>query len=164
MLRTLRGGTVATSNERPHEVPLHGRAKATFRMVYYTIEFALGTWLKYRWIAASGTNVLVERGWEDMLVDPKRYMFADTRLLRFLSPLVRPPDITFILELAGELAYARKAELTPAESDRQTALWRTTARSRIATVTLDASLPLESLTQAIVLHLESARRPRTCVS
>lgn len=142
-------------NTDPHGKPTHSRARAWFRTLYYFADFTLGYWMVYRPVLREGRHVVVERGWQDLLVDHRRYQLRGTRLVRRLSVLVPRPDVTVVLAVPPDVVLSRKRELTREEILRQTAAWRTVARSRRATLWVDGTVPAASLAEAVLWQISS---------
>lgn len=133
----------------PHARPAHGPLVSYALLAYHWANSLTGHLL---WIqpARLRTGLVVsERGFLDIVVDPRRYRIAaDLRGLRLVSRLVPAPDIAFVLEGPAELAHARKPELSLDEIRRQTAEWRALMGRRVHVRFLSAAEPKESLAMA----------------
>jgi hypothetical protein len=70
--------------------------------------------------------LLLERGWFDMVVDPRRYRLPHhlTRVVRLLGGLLPRPDLVLLLTGDSAQLHARKPEIGVAEVDRQVRRWR----------------------------------------
>lgn len=70
--------------------------------------------------------LLLERGWFDMVVDPRRYRLPDrlTGVVRLLGGLLPRPDLVLLLTGDAAQLHARKPEIGVAEVDRQIRRWR----------------------------------------
>ena len=98
------------------------------RVAYLWLDYLLG-WpfrvLPYR--VRSGLVVL-ERGWLDLTVDPRRYRLKGaSHLVRTLGRLIPRPDLTLVLDAPADLITARKSELDAFEAQRQRTAWRVLA-------------------------------------
>jgi thymidylate kinase len=102
-----------------------------------------------------GGWVIVERGWSDMVVDPRRYRLSGTRLARRLGALTPTPDRTLVLDAPADVVHARRDELSIAELDRQLDAWRSIATSDPRAVVLDASLSASEVAAAAIQSLEA---------
>jgi hypothetical protein len=117
-------GTKERDTERPHDAAPHGAAISTALLLYYWVDFFLGSWLKLIPLRARSALIVVERGWWDIAVDPHRYrMHVSERLVAALGRLLPRPDISLVLEAPGRVLLGRKAELSVAEADRQIQSW-----------------------------------------
>jgi hypothetical protein len=87
--------------------------------------------------------VVVERGFVDIAVDPRRYRLrVSPTLVDTLARLLPRPDVTIVLEAPPETITARKAELSATEVRRQLAAWDARAHNAVH---LDVSRPLEEV-------------------
>jgi RecA/RadA recombinase len=83
-----------------------------------------------RWRAQRRAGLLLlERGWFDMVVDPRRYRLPDhlTRVVRLLGGLLPRPDLVLLLTGDAAQLHARKPEIGVAEVERQIRRWREVA-------------------------------------
>ena len=86
--------------------------------------------------------IVVERGWWDIAIDPRRYRIAaPTALVRFLGWFLPRPDLVMVLEAPPEVLLARKSEIQRDELMRQTRAWRTVLPRRTKRIYLDAARP-----------------------
>lgn len=149
----LSGGSTKTLgadvNRDPHGRVVNGVFRTFVRQVYYFLDFVVGHFLIYRPALNAGRDVIVERGYDDMIVDPRRYLFRSTRLLRFLRPFVPPPDITLVLVGDAKVIWLRKAELTREEIARQTEAWRRLDVRR-QKIIVDARRPVKEVVEEVV--------------
>jgi len=80
-----------------------------------------------RWRAQRRAGLLLlERGWFDMVVDPRRYRLptALVPLIRLLGRLLPQPDVVLLLTGDAEALHARKPEIGITEVDQQIRRWR----------------------------------------
>jgi hypothetical protein len=101
--------------------------------------------------------VVVERGWWDILVDPKRYRLTPTvRLVRLLGRLLPAPDLVLLLDAPAAEIHRRKRELSEREIAAQLAAWRAAVPPPTVTVPItgDASALAAEAREAISLALE----------
>lgn len=134
----------------PHGRPPHGRVKASLRLLHYFLDFRLGYWAIYRPLLRRGGVVVVERGWQDLLVDPRRYLMPFRQPAAVLAHLLPRPDVIAILAAPVDDLHARKQELTRAEIDRQLAAWRRQARARHGVIELDVREPPARLVEELL--------------
>ncbi|MGH7540507.1 MAG: hypothetical protein ACRELC_05870, partial [Gemmatimonadota bacterium] len=98
-------------------------------------------------VRGRGGLVVMERGWFDMAVDPRRYRLdVPTKLVELLGRLLPAPDTVIVLQADVRILRDRKQELPPAELLRQSERWREIALPRrTARLFLDASQDVERL-------------------
>jgi len=139
--------------ERAYPAPL-----SLLKILYVFCDFVAGWHLRIRPQTRSGGWVLLERGWWDLTVDPRRYRLRETpRLISFLGRFLPKPDLTVILEAPTGLLLQRKQELPGAELARQSRSWRSSVPGNARVVYLDASRPIQELVRTV--DLELPRRP-----
>ncbi|HWB87792.1 MAG TPA: hypothetical protein VG872_01115 [Acidimicrobiia bacterium] len=113
------------------------------------------TWTR-RWIEGGGW-VVTERGWWDIAVYPERYRVRRVgRLHRALGALPPHPDLILVLETDPGTVLARKDELSPDEIRRQAELWRSVLPRHQPRLYLDASEPVDTLTELALAAIERA--------
>lgn len=118
-------GAEAGDPTQPHARPPHGRVLSVALLAYDWIDFFLGTWLRIVPVRTRGGLVVMERGWFDMAVDPRRYRLdVPYRIVEMLGRLLPSPDTALILEADPQVLHDRKAELPIRELTRQSGRWR----------------------------------------
>ena len=142
----------------PHGRPPHGRTKASLRLLHYFLDFRLGYWVVYRPLLRRGGVVIVERGWQDLLVDPRRYLMPFRRPAALLGRLLPKPDVIAILAAPVDELHNRKQELTRDEIGRQLGAWRREAKARRGVIELDVRKPPAELTAALLQNPLIAQR------
>jgi thymidylate kinase len=124
MARQIVGKPVeAGVNSQPHDREPDSSVRAMARLTYYAIDNALGYWFRVRPALRRGSNVLVDRGWIDMVVDPRRYGFSSGRPARMIMRLLPAPDAVVLTKVSPQTAHSRKPELPLEEIARQYAQW-----------------------------------------
>jgi hypothetical protein len=140
----LRRQTADTTS--PHARPPHGRAASLALLGYYWLDFLLGGWLRLRPARIRTGLVVVERGWWDIAVDPRRYRLqVPDRLVLLLGRLLPRPDLVLVLDAPPEAVLARKAEISREELARQAAAWRRVLPAGARRARLEATRPTEVL-------------------
>ena len=106
--------------------------------------------------------MIIERGWWDVLVDPRRYrMRVPEWLVGALGRLLPRPDLTFVLETPAVVSLARKQEIPAPEFERQMTRWRRMAAVRQDYQVLDGTLPLDEVHRTARGHVVSFLEQRT---
>jgi hypothetical protein len=134
-------------------------------LLYYWLDFFVGSWLKLMPLRTRSTLIVIERGWWDIVVDPRRYrMQVPLSLVVALGRLLPRPDVTLVLEAPGPILVERKQELSTGEAERQMRAWRDIARKHLRYTRVDASLPVaeveERASQSIISSLEERAASR----
>jgi thymidylate kinase len=137
----------------PHAKPVYGRVAGSAKVLWLAVDMQLMWRILVPRATRSGKDVVVERGWWDLVVDPRRYRLAGTGLTARLGRLLPAPDLELILGGPAEVLAARKPELSIAELERQLAAWRTLRPSGPRVLHLDATQPVATLTQQVVDRL-----------
>jgi glycosyltransferase involved in cell wall biosynthesis len=128
----------------PHGRPAHGMWGSSAALAYYWMDFLLGSWLRVWPIRARSGLVVVERGWWDVAVDPRRYgMQVSPRMVAALGRLLPSPDLVLTLEASVETLAERKGELAAPEAQRQMVAWRRILPRHIHQAFLDVSEPID---------------------
>jgi hypothetical protein len=109
----------------PHAKRPSGTVGSVLRIGYLWIDTLVGWWPRI-WLPRTRTSLVVlERGWLDLAVDPRRYRLSvGTSLVWLLSRLLPRPDLVLSLDASADVIHGRKAELDVAEIDRQLDAWR----------------------------------------
>jgi Phosphotransferase enzyme family len=160
-------GRRTTDPETPHLSNPNGRMISVAVLLYYWLDFFLGTWLKQKPLRVRSGLIVVERGWWDILVDPRRYRLQLPKgLTAMLGRLLPSPDLTLVLDAPASVLLQRKQELAEAELDRQVHAWRELAqRHPVSYSVVDASQPESDVqaaaTEEVVSRLERRTAART---
>lgn len=140
----------------PHAKPPRRFPLAAAKLLLVLADYLLGWAVLWRRHRREGL-LLLERGWLDMAVDPRRYRLPE-RLASGVVALARVlprPDAVLLLTGDPELLHARKPEIGVAEVSRQISSWRSvlTAVSRrvveVDTVCTEPQAALDALTHAL---------------
>lgn len=134
-------GVKAGDPTDPHGQEPHGRVLSYALLAYNWLDFFLGMWLRIVPVRANGGLVVMERGWMDIAVDPRRYHLAvSSKLVESLGRLLPSPDLVIVLEADPRILRDRKPELPLGELARQIGRWRAISFSgRTKRLVLDAS-------------------------
>jgi thymidylate kinase len=124
----------------PHRKPPYGRLLSEAKVLWLFVDFVLGWTRRARPFVRGGGWVVLERGWWDLVVDPRRYrLHPRTRAAAWLGGLLPQPDLLFVLEGPADVLLARKPELPADELRRQMAAWHDIVPSRVTGIFLDTS-------------------------
>lgn len=130
----------------PHKRPPYPWPISVAKVFYLFADYLLGWLVQLRPHIRGGGDVLLERGWWDLLIDPARYrLCSHHRLLRTLGALLPSPTTTFVLLADADVLARRTDELDSAELGRQVAAWRALSATRLQAMELDASAPLSEV-------------------
>jgi thymidylate kinase len=137
-------GKQASDPTEPHAQEPHGKIVSIVALLYYWIDFFVGGWAKTRPIRTRTGLVVIERGWWDIAVDPRRYRLDVPKwFVQALGWPLPTPDMALVLECSPDILLARKAEIGRDEVLRQQQAWRHVLPSKVPKIYLDASKPLD---------------------
>lgn len=117
-------------SQEPHGLRPSGSVGSMFRLIYHTLDYVLGYWMKVRpKIARQPAIVLFDRYAYDMVLDPKRFRIGLSGMVTgWFAALSPKPDLILCLHAAPETVAVRKQELSLGEIRRQTEALYTFAR------------------------------------
>ena len=108
----------------PHAREPRGAVPSIVMLAYHWLDFLLGSWVRILPTARRGGLIVMERGWLDIAVDPRRYRLSvSPTLVEFLGRLLPAPDLVLILRADPAILRQRKAELPIEELVRQMRRW-----------------------------------------
>jgi hypothetical protein len=110
------------------------------RLIYYSIDFFLGHFLKDNPVACTPKLILYDRCALDMAVDPVRYRLASAKGTMISWRIIPKPDMVILLHDKPKRIRARKAELEEKEIERQLNEWLKLAEQGLvnAVIEIDA--------------------------
>jgi thymidylate kinase len=129
----------------PHKSTPYGTLAGLAKLAYLFVDAQLTWRVVIPRARRRGARVLVERGWLDIAVDPRRYRLRDGRMARRLARFLPRPDLTIVLDAPASDIYARKPELPMEELDRQIRAWHQVLPRARDVVWLDARRPVATL-------------------
>jgi len=157
----------------PHDQPIYPGWLAAIKLVYLAADQIVGWVAVVRPHVRSGGWVILERGWRDIVVDPRRYRLPPGgTLARRLGSMLPQPDLTVVLDAPASVIRERKAELAAVEIERQRTAWQEIAGRDPRVVVLDATAPVRVNVQTILAMRDGAigpwlavppRRPRLTI-
>lgn len=99
--------------------------QSMLKLVYLYLDWLLGWFLLIRPHSRRGGSVIIQRPWDDMVVDPARYRLdVPEWVVRHMGRFLPRPDLTVLLNGSPHLIHERKPELSEAEIGNQIAAWR----------------------------------------
>jgi len=159
------GAAEAVSSTDPHGQQPRGVAASTLKLVYFWADYVLGYWGRVRPLLVRHSLVIFDRYYCDLLIDPRRFRSRGPRwLARAVGAMIPMPDLMLILDAPAEVLQARKQEVTPEESARQTQAYREFAASGAAggrAVVVNAALDVHEVVRACVEKALDAMAKRT---
>jgi hypothetical protein len=151
-----RSAAAAQAVTEPHNSPPYSRPKSVIKLLYLWVDYQLGWWLRLRPVRRRGGSLIIERGWQDLAVDPLRYRLAGvSSLTLILGRLLPRPDLVAVLVADADILIARADELPAAEITRQVGEWSRWAEGRRNVILLDAAASREETLEAIRRELQS---------
>jgi hypothetical protein len=152
-----RGGRSSDVSEPHRQTPYPGPV-AVMKTLALFADFWLGWLVRVRRFVRRGGWVVLERGWWDLAVDPRRYRLRDGgRLVRGLGRLLPQADVLLVLEGPAAVLRARKPELPAAELERQVRAWHEVVPASAHVVYIDATAPIDDVVRRA--EAEVAGRP-----
>jgi len=152
--RKVRGDT-----RQPHRYASYPAWVSVPKTLYLFADFALGRLIRVRPFLRRGGWVIVERGWWDVMVDPMRYRLRPFPMLgRVLGRMMPRSDLVLVLDAPPAVIEARKAQLSPAEVERQRQAWHELLPPRQPRFYIDASCPAEEVAREASLELGRLER------
>ncbi len=143
----------------PHASAPYPRWISLLKLAYLFIDFDLAWRARVRPFVRSGGWLVIERGWWDLAVDPRRYRLrVSTRLIRYLGDRLPQPDLVLVLFASVEDVLARKAELPVGELTRQMRAWRVVLPAKLPVAYLDASRPASEVLAAALGAIRELER------
>jgi thymidylate kinase len=146
----------------PHAKPSRGAVLSIFKLLYWLADCWYGYVFIVRPARAGSRLVLFDRYLHDILVDPLRYRLPKSnrwfaRLVVLLAPR---PDLYVLLDVPAEIVQQRKAEVSPAESERQRLAYQEMFRSLPNAFVVDAVSPVDEVVEELkTVILESLTIP-----
>jgi thymidylate kinase len=133
---------------RPHAAPLRGRVLSTSKVLFFTLDYLIGYWVKLRPGLVRSTLILCDRYFDDLLIDPRRYRYGGSPLtVRRARRFVPRPDLWLVLDAPVHILQARKCEVSSVESARQREGYLQLAATQKHTVVLDSTQPLVTVVE-----------------
>lgn len=150
----------------PHGSKPSGLFGSLVRMIYYTVDYVLGYWLRIRpKIAKHPAVVLFDRYAYDMALDPRRFRIGrSVNVLKWLMRLVPKPDVIICLHAEPEVIAARKQELPLDEIRRQVNEIRAFAIGEPRAVLVSTELEAKVVRDRVLVALRDTFLDKKCIS
>ena len=131
----------------PHAKPPRSALVSPFKLLYWLADCWYGYIFIIRPARVRSRLVLFDRYLHDVLIDPLRYRLPRSSLwsARLVVSLAPGPDIYVLLDVPAEIVQQRKAEVSPAESQRQRLAYRDMFRSLPNALVVDAAAPVDDV-------------------
>lgn len=151
-----RGPDAEADATDPHGKPARGTVSSAMRLIYFLLDYWLGSWLRVKPVTARMGLALFDRFSHDVLIDPLRYRLGlPPWLLHWFVRVTPVPDLVFILDAPASVLLNRKREITEAEIDRQRQALAKMAASQANTHVIEVDKPVATIVdQMEVLTLQ----------
>ncbi|HEX8679330.1 MAG TPA: sugar transferase, partial [Chthoniobacterales bacterium] len=149
----------------PHRRPPRGRLVSLAKTFYYFGDWWLGLFLRLLPERRRGSLVILDRDFNDLAVDQRRYLVQGVGwLARILRRFVPRADLTFVLDGEAAALHARKPELPVAELERQRIAFQRLAardrRMRLVAVEKPAADVAREVAREVIVHLGDREQRR----
>jgi len=139
----------------PHASPPSGIIGSLIRLVYLTLDYILGYWVKIRpKIAKQPAIVLFDRYAYDMAIDPLRFRIGlSGKVVEWFTRLAPKPDLIICLYASPEVIASRKQELPLEETRRQVKALRAFARKEPRAVLISNEGSIDEVRERVLQTL-----------
>jgi len=145
-------GPVLNYNPEPHSRPPSRLIGSILRLLYYSIDYILGFWVKvYPKLVKPPMIFFFDRYFYDYYVDPERWRVTKQYwLLNILKIFIPQPDLTIMLFAKPDELISRKKELPIQELKRQIHIMKSFSKRIDNSVTIDTSGDIKIASNKIV--------------
>ena len=149
----------------PHSKPSRGLALSLVKLAIWWADYTfLGYTADIYPSLRRSTLVLIDRYYQDLLVDPKRHRYGGPWwLARFVGQFYPRPHVLVLLDAPAEVLHSRKREVPLEETARQREAYLKLVRKLPNSHVVDASKPVHEVVseiEQIVLDYLAARTAR----
>ncbi|MEM3627281.1 MAG: hypothetical protein QXZ25_04575 [Candidatus Bathyarchaeia archaeon] len=144
----------------PHGSPPSGVLLSLARVIYYTLDYVIGYWLKIRpKIAKRPAIVIFDRYAYDMVIDPLRFRIGiSSKFVAMFTKFVPKPDLLICLDAPVEVILSRKKELPKEEIQRQIEALRQFAHKESNAYWISTDRPVQEIANEILSIISDYRR------
>lgn len=154
-------GRDARDPERPHGSATHGPLVSALATLYHWLDHAIGYAARIRPTIVRSGLVVMERGFLDAAIDPRRYRLNGAAFAGTLGRLLPRPHLTILLLGDARVVHSRKPELSVNEIERQQNLW-VGLRDRLGAVAIvDSGLSFDEVVAASLEAILARASERT---
>jgi thymidylate kinase len=144
----------------PHGQPPRGTLTSLAALIFVVSDWWIGYWTRIVRQRAKHGFVVFDRHLLDLLADPLRYRYGGPSWGAWAAcRLVPRPDVVVVLDAPPVVVRARKQEVTPAESERQSLAYRRLAAEVAGAHLVDATVApkevLEAVTTIVRRHMRA---------
>jgi thymidylate kinase len=148
-----RGATGGAPVAAPHAKPPRSRWVSLIKILFWWAEFALGYAINIVPAKIRSTLVVMDRYYDDLLIDPARYRWPGSlRLPAWGLRWVPRPDLMFVLCAEPDVLLSRKQEVERAVLAQQVERYRAWAVHRKACL-IEVDRPVDQLVREVERHV-----------
>ena len=134
----------------PHGKPPRSHTVGFAKLIYYFVDHFAGYFSRVLPAKARNELIIFCRGFDDLLIDPRRYRLHKAGWLAgLLARLLPRADLTFVLDGDPQQLQARKPELSLDEMQRQRTALKRLAESRQQYVLVSGAQPPEEVARVV---------------
>jgi thymidylate kinase len=139
-------------NRMPHAKASRGSIASTLSLLGLALDFSIGYLVSAYPAMTRSENLIFDRYFHDLLIDPKRYRYAGPMWLpRCINRFIPPRNAIFIiLEADEEVILRRKQELPPSELRRQRIAYRNFSSRTPNSIIVNTDKPVDEIVSEIV--------------
>lgn len=139
----------------PHGSYSRGAAASLAKLAFLVADWWVGYFLSIRPKCRSGVLVVFDRGYQDLMIDPKRYRYGGSMALAGLVGRLLPrPALTVLLDAPVAVLRRRKQEVALEETVRQRQAYLEFVTALDYGIVLDASRAVDEVADELLSHLE----------
>jgi thymidylate kinase len=143
----------------PHQHRAYPLPMSVGKLLLLYADHLLGWYARLRPWLRDGGDVILERGWWDLAVDPARYRLHPLPgAVRLLGRLLPRPTVTLVLGGDAAAIAARKQELSPEETQRQLDVWSALPPKLMRSKVIDTTLPLPATNDTVRQAVRAVHR------
>lgn len=138
----------------PHKSPVRNPVVSAGKLLFLFCDWWLGYLLLIRRELAAGKTVIFDRGFVDLLVDPRRYRYGGPAwLAEAVGYLLPRPGLVVLLDAPVDVLRGRKVEVPLTETIRQRRAYLERVERLPNGVVVDASHPIAEVARHVELEI-----------